>query len=151
MLWRQFVIPMAGSKAFEMNRGGGFRRKLTCHAASLLCIALVSIPAFAKPPVHQNTASHHVWKDPATQGYTHNGLPCSTTPTNSASGPKTLGSQHRLGEIERRGMTTVRGTSERTNVPQYRPTTNHSTDRQRAIDFSYHASNVKATAATRGR
>jgi hypothetical protein len=122
------------------------------NAVGLMCIVFAAVSAFAKPPAHQNSAVHHVSKDPAVQAYSHNGLPCSTAPAAGVSGQKAQTSVHRLDEIERRGMTVVHGNSQHAEVSQYRPIAIRNAPRQPAIDFAYHASNARgAMSSTRGR
>jgi len=99
-------------------------------------IVLVAIPAFAKHP----SAAPHLWKDPATQAYTRNGLPCSTPPIQDMAGMRSQGAGplQQLEQIERQTASVFKGAPHASsrNIA-YRPELRRS-GQTTAINFAYH-------------
>ncbi len=123
----------------------------TIHRAIVVwLILLATVPAFAK----HSTASYHLWTDPATKPYSHDGLPCSTAPVAPSSTIKSAGSLRELDQIEHARFATGGNASQRRSAggasPVYRPAMIRGSERQSAINFVYHAP-VSGGTRARGR
>jgi hypothetical protein len=131
-----------------MNKASTVGR-LATGAVLVLSMALTAAPGFA---AHRSSTHVHIWKDPAAKEYSHGGLPCSTVSITGRPASVTTKPLLQLDQIERQTMTAIGVTSERRNVrnaPRYRPAAFRSSERQPAINFTYHASH--ASGAGEGR
>lgn len=119
-------------------------RRTICMAVLPLPFAFVTTPGFAQHPSAVRPSSAHLWKDPAANACTHNGLPCSTSPSVVSAQSKSASTRQQLEQIERQSVTVVRGNAARgssgRNTPVYRPTAVRGSGGQSsAINFAYHA------------
>jgi hypothetical protein len=116
----------------------------------VLSIVLVAIPGFA---AHRPPGPYHIWKDPAAKEYSHDGLPCSTAAIPGSPASRSGSSLLQLDQIERQTMTAIRSTGERGNsrsASLYRPAVIRGSEKQPAINFSYHSPRADRNPA-RGR
>jgi hypothetical protein len=152
MIYKVRCIEMAGTpKTFKSDFPIFLPSLRTFHRTTVVwLILLATVPAFAK----HSSASYHLWNDPATKSYSHDGLPCSTAPVATSSTSKSAGSLRQLDQIEHARFTTVGNASRSRNAgggsPVYRPALIHGGERKPTINFVYHAP-VSSGSRTRGR